>query len=714
MRATLIASIILLMGFLALPFAVDTALEQQLSSRLGPTRIDSVALNLFTGRARVTGIAIDGVGGSDLSLASIDIDVGMLELLRGKLLVERLAGNGLQLIIEQDAEGNAVVLLVLRPATEQADAATAAIPVFRLAELSISDSTVDVRTQWAQGQLELKQLTLRNLSSDAAGSADLTLQASWGDTALSWQGQLQPFAQTPSFSGNLLLKQLKLAEISPALPLAQRHLELDGELDLELELRASFSDSIAVTIRGDAEARQLSLRHPDQAFDLARIASLSIKGLSVDPDGSVSVASLNIQQAFSLQDDQRDEQLFSAGNITITKLQHRDATLELDHFDADQLRSVLRVNPAGELQTIGVLSATLDALSQAEENLVQEDGSGSTFHYAIARFTAQDSLLQFYDQRFQPAVNVDIAIDDFLLTDLDSRTSSTPGELMLRGKLGKYGKISLDGELAPLAQPLAFNLDGELDGASLISASPYLEKMLGYEIRTGQYDHVFRASLNDNLLDSSNQLKLRELKLKKLKDAKPDAPLPIPLDMALGLLRDSDGTIELDVPVKGRLDDPQVGTEQIISKALGKALTSGSTAMLKFALQPYGAIWSGAEMGLKFATTIRLDPMTFTPGSAQLDNMQRDYAGKIADLLVSKPELQLTLCGIAGSDDVQWLQQQGPDAAASISLEAIAEQRQHALMNFLVEERQLEPKRLFPCQPRVAAKNSISGIELGL
>jgi hypothetical protein len=275
-------------------------------------------------------------------------------------------------------------------------------------------------------------------------------------------------------------------------------------------------------------------------------------------------------------------------------------------------------------------------------------------------------------------------------------------------------------------------LRGRVDSLALHDLSPYSEYLLGYELVSGQLDHDFDIAIRDSAITASNELKLRKARVEKLDHGQPEAPLPMPLGFALDLLRDGDDNIELSVPLEGRLDDPELGMGQVISRALGKALRSGSTTFLKFALQPYGAIWAGAEMGLKAAGRIRLDPMSFPAGSAELGPEQADYAAKLAQILTDRPQLELQICGKAGSQDYSELQAPGSASETSqkeaqsetsppISAQEqqrlmvqLAEERGDALKRWLVAEKGIAPQRLYPCKPAADPEGDISGLQLSL
>jgi hypothetical protein len=124
----------------------------------------------------------------------------------------------------------------------------------------------------------------------------------------------------------------------------------------------------------------------------------------------------------------------------------------------------------------------------------------------------------------------------------------------------------------------------------------------------------------------------------------------MPLDVALDLLRDSDGQIKLTIPVQGNVNDPQFGTGAILRTATQKAVQKAALSYAKFMLQPFGAIMFAGQMAGK-ATRPRFEPVAFAPAAAELGGESHQYLDKLAGMLSDRPGLQLTVCGVATASD---------------------------------------------------------------
>jgi len=107
----------------------------------------------------------------------------------------------------------------------------------------------------------------------------------------------------------------------------------------------------------------------------------------------------------------------------------------------------------------------------------------------------------------------------------------------------------------------------------------------------------------------------------------------LPLDLALALLKDADGKIDLGLPVSGDIDNPQFSYGQVILKALVNLFTKIVTA-------PFAII--GRLIGGK---SENLDSVGFEPGSVTIPPPEREKLKRIAEALKKRPNLRVEVQG---------------------------------------------------------------------
>jgi outer membrane protein OmpA-like peptidoglycan-associated protein len=148
----------------------------------------------------------------------------------------------------------------------------------------------------------------------------------------------------------------------------------------------------------------------------------------------------------------------------------------------------------------------------------------------------------------------------------------------------------------------------------------------------------------------------------------------IPMETALSLLRDRHGAIKLDVPISGDIADPKFSFADAINQALVKATATASMAYLKYALGPYGLAIAAAEVAYMAANKvggIRLEPVKFTAGTADIDPSDQGYIEKLATILKERPGAEIRVCGLAAkSADQAAILAQAPAAKPESAAES--------------------------------------------
>ncbi len=194
----------------------------------------------------------------------------------------------------------------------------------------------------------------------------------------------------------------------------------------------------------------------------------------------------------------------------------------------------------------------------------------------------------------------------------------------------------------------------------------------------------------------------------------------MPVSTALDLLKDKEGIIVLEVPVKGDLNNPDVNINQVIRLATTQALKKGSMTYLKFALQPYGAILMAAEAIGDMSSAVSLQPMEFVPGTDQVVPAQADYVSKIATLLKERPNLTIKLCPVITYYDTAEYKaayeaakaksqqaepvieepEQGTPRVLAQAEQKLAKARIASIKRSLIEQEQVSSRQLMSCRAR--------------
>ena len=187
------------------------------------------------------------------------------------------------------------------------------------------------------------------------------------------------------------------------------------------------------------------------------------------------------------------------------------------------------------------------------------------------------------------------------------------------------------GALNPFSPLANTNLNVVFRNVDMVPASPYAMKFAGYRIAEGKISLDLRYRVRDRKLEGDNKIVIDKLTLGERVDS-PDA-LKLPLELAIAVLKDADGRIELGLPVTGDLSDPQFSYAAVLWKAFSNVLTSVVTA-------PFRAL-----AGLFGGSGEKLQAIEFDPGSDRLLPPEREKLLQVAQLLARRGQLRLSVPG---------------------------------------------------------------------
>jgi Domain of Unknown Function (DUF748) len=209
-------------------------------------------------------------------------------------------------------------------------------------------------------------------------------------------------------------------------------------------------------------------------------------------------------------------------------------------------------------------------------------------------------------------------------------------DLELRGRAEGTASLEILGKLNPLAKPLALDITGKVRDLELPPLSPYAIKYAGYGINRGKMSvDVNYIVLPSGQLTAKNKLVLNQL---TFGDKVEGAPASLPVKLAVALLADRNGVIDLDLPISGSLNDPQFSLGPIIIKVILNVIVKAITAPFSLLANAFGG--GGNE----------LSSVSFAAGSTRLAPDAKAGLDKVAKALTDRPALKLTVVGTSNLD----------------------------------------------------------------
>nr|MBP8217551.1 DUF748 domain-containing protein [Thauera sp.] len=267
----------------------------------------------------------------------------------------------------------------------------------------------------------------------------------------------------------------------------------------------------------------------------------------------------------------------------------------------------------------------------------------------IDRVEIKRGNVAFSDRFVRP--NYDANLTDLAGTLTGFSTAADAiAKLDLTGKVDKSAPLSIAGEFNLFRQDSHLDIIAKVTDFELTGLSSYSGKYVGYGIAKGKLSAELNYKIEDRKLTATNQIFLDQLTFGDKVDS-PDA-VNLPVQLAVSLLKNSRGEIDLRLPVSGTLDDPEFSIFGLVLKMffnlIGKAITS------PFALLG-SALGGGGE---------ELSQLTLAPGSAQPGEAQQGKLKTLAQALVDRPALKLDVIGRADpATDLDGLRQVALDNA---------------------------------------------------
>ena len=246
----------------------------------------------------------------------------------------------------------------------------------------------------------------------------------------------------------------------------------------------------------------------------------------------------------------------------------------------------------------------------------------------------------FSDRFIKPNYSADLTELNGSLSEFSSiAPASGPqmAELQLTGRAQGTAGLEVNGKLNPLAKPLALDVRAKVSDLDLPPLTPYTIKYAGHGIERGKLSVDVNYAIQPNgQLTATNKIVLHQL---EFGEPVPGAPASLPVKLATALLADSNGVIDLDLPISGSLNDPQFSLGPIIVKAIFNIIGKAITAPFTLLARSLGGS-SGEDMSM----------VPFASGSARLDDKTRGQLDKIAGALKQRKQLKLTVVGTANLD----------------------------------------------------------------
>lgn len=300
--------------------------------------------------------------------------------------------------------------------------------------------------------------------------------------------------------------------------------------------------------------------------------------------------------------------------------------VELEKLSIDNYSGRLHIRKDGSInaQNLWVEETSAEAPIAEESVAVDEPWSVSV---PVIQIT--DSDIDFMDESLPIKFRTVIGELNGEIIGM-STAAGVDTRVDIGGSVDGYAPVKLTGTAQPFSTPLAMDLGLSFEGVDIALLSPYSGTYAGYAIDSGVLNLNLQYSMQNARLQGNNKVLIEHMKLGEKIDS--DKALDIPLKLALALLTDTNGVIDMEVPVSGNVDDPQFSVGSVVMGAFVNLITKAATA--PFTLLA-GLVGSEED----------LQRLRFAAGSAELDEAGKAKLQQLSEAISQRPGLDLVITG---------------------------------------------------------------------
>lgn len=568
----------------------------------------------FTGSAGASSVAVADANNAQvakwnsLNVSNIDVKSGKnISIALGDIALE---GPSVNVIRFSDGTFNFDKLTKSSSSTAQtatpktaAKAEPTPAVYWNIGKTTVSNGQIQFNDQTVNFSKTISNLaaTVSGLSSQPGTSSAFTASfgALGGSLNASGSFNLSPFKLNLKES----VKGLHLAELTPYIKQFTNAHVVNGQLTSQGDVAVKLGGSAPeITFNGNSEATSINLTDA-QGTPFAKWQDLKVTGINFSSDSKLSLVVKNI----ALSSPSFYIAKSAKGKFNIETLVKSESKAPVK--TASSAKATIKTsNSKASGTSSGLPSITLDKISI---------NNGSVF---------------YKDSAMEPEFTLHLSALKGSLTDFTT-AKGTPAILDVTGNLNGT-PMSAKGSIAPFAKSLSLNLDGSVTSLNMPILSPYSVEFTGYPIKQGQVTYKGAYKIDNGELTSTNNIVINKLEFGAVS---PKAKETLPVGLAVSLLQDRSGQIDLNLPVTGSLNDPEFSVGGIIVKVIVNLITKAVTA--PFAL--IGSMFGGENLDL--------NNLAFVTGSARLNDQTEKALAVVGKAMTERPGIKIQITGIGNT-----------------------------------------------------------------
>ncbi len=538
----------------------------------------------------------DKVNAPTVRLNKASLQGGTLDLGRRRLNLDSVNLHGLHLPITRRADGG-INLLALAPATASPPKTSPpSRPVgseswsWSLGRLALDNSELSLVDASVSPPLHLHVAPLlvsaTGISSDMSHPVALSLKAKANDGArVEISGPVIP----ANLSGklNIHLAGLPLNAVARYAPGLSGLSVQSGLAEVDGQLGLKGTNLAAMTFRGSAQVDALSLFESAIGEPILAWKALALNGIA-----------------------------YQNGRLDISE----------GRLDGPAARIVIL--PGGTLNVATLDSAASPAPTAPLKPSAPISPPVPGPHISLGRLDIEDGSLGFADRSITPNFHAQIDAIAGAVTNISTAAGQAAG-IDLQGQvIDRYSPVSIRGHMDLTDYTRHTDVHVAFRNIDLPIFDPYSDRYAGYAISKGKLTTEFDYRIDEGMLKANHHIVLDQLEWGKATASKQAVSWPVRL--ATALMKNSQGVIDLDIPVEGSLNDPKFELGPLIGQVMGNIVTQAISAPFRL----IGGLFHGAEQA---------QVIDFSPGSSTLPAGAQASLAALAQALVQRPGLNVDI-----------------------------------------------------------------------
>lgn len=405
------------------------------------------------------------------------------------------------------------------------------------------------------------------------------------------------------------------------------HTPQNGTIQADIQ---AIQEPLSLDIKIDTQ--KIALK-PYQAY-IKEFANLDIKSALLSNNGKIKITNennqtdINLQTNLSIKDinifnSANNQQLFKVSTLKVSGMNYKNNNLFIKNINIEKPFIKFSINDNNTTNFSNLLP-----VNPKKKEVPKPKKDTQKFVYNIDTISIKNGNSLFEDKSVSPAF---VSKDSKIIGDIKNISSNKNKQTVIthRSIIDNYAPLLINTNMILTNPTEALKTTVKVNNINLPSLSSYSGKFIGQKIANGKLNLSLECAVQKSQLQSKNNIRIKDIELGEKVESK-DA-INAPIGLAIALLEDSDGYIDLDIPIDGDLKNPNFHLSDVILDVITNTIVGIVSAPFKFLALLIG--FDGDD----------ISNVEFNYGSYEILITQKEKLDKILSAFTKRPNLKLKI-----------------------------------------------------------------------